>query len=58
MHFASQEQRLSLFLSFRSVNFEWSDLDGMRSVLWRYSVRQRLGHFLHCQLFFHPISFG
>ncbi|KAJ7697921.1 hypothetical protein B0H14DRAFT_3174358 [Mycena olivaceomarginata] len=28
----TDEQRLSLFLSFRSVKFEWSDLDGMRSV--------------------------
>ncbi|KAJ7824301.1 hypothetical protein B0H14DRAFT_3469430 [Mycena olivaceomarginata] len=31
------EQRPSLFLSFRSVKFEWSDLDGMRSVRRRYN---------------------
>ncbi|KAJ6464255.1 hypothetical protein C8R47DRAFT_1237571 [Mycena vitilis] len=34
----TEEQRLSLFLSFRSVKFEWSDLDGMRSVRRRYNV--------------------
>jgi hypothetical protein len=45
MHFASQEQRLSLSLSFRSIKFEWSDLGGMRSVRRRYNVRQRLCHF-------------
>jgi hypothetical protein len=44
MHFASQEQHLSLFFSFRSVKFEWSGLDGMRSVRRRYNVRQRLWH--------------
>ncbi|KAJ7646100.1 hypothetical protein DFH06DRAFT_582694 [Mycena polygramma] len=33
----TEEQRLSLFLSFRSVKFEWSDLDGMRSVRRRYN---------------------
>ncbi|KAF8182759.1 hypothetical protein K438DRAFT_1975400 [Mycena galopus ATCC 62051] len=33
----TDEQRLSLFLSFRSVKFEWSDLDGMRSVRRRYN---------------------
>ncbi|KAJ7843229.1 hypothetical protein B0H14DRAFT_3868613 [Mycena olivaceomarginata] len=27
----TDEQRISLFLSFRSVKLEWSDLDGMRS---------------------------
>ncbi|KAJ7721088.1 hypothetical protein B0H14DRAFT_587594 [Mycena olivaceomarginata] len=31
---ALQEQRISLFLSFRSVKLEWSDFDGMRSVRW------------------------
>ncbi|KAJ6631277.1 hypothetical protein B0H10DRAFT_2206965 [Mycena sp. CBHHK59/15] len=35
----TEEQRLSLFHSFRSVKFEWSDLDGMRSVRRRYNVR-------------------
>ncbi|KAJ7165460.1 hypothetical protein C8R43DRAFT_986413 [Mycena crocata] len=33
----TEEQRLSLFHSFRSVKFEWSDLDGMRSVRRRYN---------------------
>ncbi|KAJ7496462.1 hypothetical protein FB451DRAFT_1549600 [Mycena latifolia] len=31
------EQRLALFHSFRSVKFEWSDLDGMRYVRRRYN---------------------
>ncbi|KAJ7327466.1 hypothetical protein DFH08DRAFT_1084684 [Mycena albidolilacea] len=30
----TDEQRLSLFLSFWSVKLEWSDLNGMRSVRW------------------------
>ncbi|KAJ7796452.1 hypothetical protein B0H14DRAFT_3551069 [Mycena olivaceomarginata] len=30
----TDEQRISLFLSFRSVKLEWSDLDGVRSVRW------------------------
>jgi hypothetical protein len=52
-----QEQRLSLFHSFRSVKFEWSDLDGMRSVRRRYNVRSlpffpSLAPFLSC--FFSP----
>ncbi|KAK7057858.1 hypothetical protein R3P38DRAFT_2843388 [Favolaschia claudopus] len=34
----TDEQKLSLFLSFRSVKFEWSDLDGMRPTR---SVRRR-----------------
>ncbi|KAJ7099261.1 hypothetical protein B0H15DRAFT_927782 [Mycena belliarum] len=34
----TEEQRLSLFHSFRSVKFEWSDLDGMRSVRRRYNA--------------------
>ncbi|KAJ6592979.1 hypothetical protein B0H19DRAFT_1224695 [Mycena capillaripes] len=33
----TEAQRLSLFHSFRSVKFEWSDLDGMRSVRRRYN---------------------
>ncbi|KAJ7067198.1 hypothetical protein C8F01DRAFT_1120616, partial [Mycena amicta] len=33
----TEEQRLILFHSFRSVKFEWSDLDGMRSVRRRYN---------------------
>ncbi|KAJ7496464.1 hypothetical protein FB451DRAFT_1207869 [Mycena latifolia] len=33
----TEEQRLTLFHSFRSVKFEWSDLDGMRSVRPRYN---------------------
>ncbi|KAF7350757.1 hypothetical protein MSAN_01636800 [Mycena sanguinolenta] len=33
----TDEQKLSLFLSFRSVKFEWSDLDGMRYVRRRYN---------------------
>ncbi|KAJ7656202.1 hypothetical protein B0H17DRAFT_1338000 [Mycena rosella] len=38
----TEEQRLSLFHSFRSVKFEWSDLDGMRSVRRRYNSPPRL----------------
>ncbi|KAJ7730710.1 hypothetical protein B0H14DRAFT_3899264 [Mycena olivaceomarginata] len=33
----TDEQRISLFLSFRSVKCEWSDLDGMRSMRWSYN---------------------
>ncbi|KAJ7288885.1 hypothetical protein C8J57DRAFT_1707174 [Mycena rebaudengoi] len=33
----TEEQRLSLFHSFRSVKFEWSDLDGMRPIRRRYN---------------------
>nr|GAT48629.1 predicted protein [Mycena chlorophos] len=33
----TEEQRLILFHSFRSVKFEWSDLDGMRYVRRRYN---------------------
>ncbi|KAJ6477011.1 hypothetical protein C8R45DRAFT_1008560 [Mycena sanguinolenta] len=33
----TDEQKMSLFLSFRSVKFEWSDLDGMRYVRRRYN---------------------
>ncbi|KAJ7018213.1 hypothetical protein C8F04DRAFT_1243365 [Mycena alexandri] len=33
----TEEQRLLLFHSFRSVKFEWSDLDGMRGVRRRYN---------------------
>ncbi|KAJ7018211.1 hypothetical protein C8F04DRAFT_1152272 [Mycena alexandri] len=35
----TEEQRLLLLNSFRSVKFEWSDLDGMRSVRRQYNVR-------------------
>ncbi|KAJ6535845.1 hypothetical protein DFH09DRAFT_1402630, partial [Mycena vulgaris] len=38
----TEEQRLSLFHSFRSVKFEWNDLDGMRSVRRRYNFPPRL----------------
>ncbi|KAJ6501288.1 hypothetical protein DFH09DRAFT_1336112 [Mycena vulgaris] len=37
-----REQHLSLFYSFRSVKFERSDLDGMRSVRRRYNSPLRL----------------
>ncbi|KAJ7810064.1 hypothetical protein B0H14DRAFT_3480875 [Mycena olivaceomarginata] len=33
-----EERHLSLFFSFRSVEFEWSGLDGMRSVRRRYNL--------------------
>ncbi|KAJ7431927.1 hypothetical protein B0H11DRAFT_824659 [Mycena galericulata] len=33
----TEEQRLSLFHSFRTVKFEWSDLDGMHCVRRRYN---------------------
>ncbi|KAF7312582.1 hypothetical protein MIND_00272300 [Mycena indigotica] len=33
----TEEQRLILFHSFRSVKFEWSDLDGMRYIRRRYN---------------------
>ncbi|KAJ6592914.1 hypothetical protein B0H19DRAFT_1088766 [Mycena capillaripes] len=33
----AKELRLSLFHSFHSVKFDWSDLDGMRSVRRRYN---------------------
>ncbi|KAJ7799402.1 hypothetical protein B0H14DRAFT_3886084 [Mycena olivaceomarginata] len=38
----SNGQRLSLFLSFRSVKFEWSDLDGMRFIGRLYILLPRL----------------
>ncbi|KAJ7648004.1 hypothetical protein FB45DRAFT_212131 [Roridomyces roridus] len=48
----TEEQRLSLLYSFRHVKFEWSDLDGMRSMRRRYqSPPPRHGH-THC----HPTS--
>ncbi|KAJ6501285.1 hypothetical protein DFH09DRAFT_1102641 [Mycena vulgaris] len=49
----TEEQRLSLFHSFRSVKFEWSDLDGMRSVRRRYNSPPRLQLHPHAQLH-HP----
>ncbi|KAJ7165451.1 hypothetical protein C8R43DRAFT_1232546 [Mycena crocata] len=37
----TEEQRLSLFHSFRSVKFEWTDLDGFRNVRRRYNSPPR-----------------
>ncbi|KAJ6535835.1 hypothetical protein DFH09DRAFT_1402621 [Mycena vulgaris] len=53
----TEEQRLSLFHSFRAVNFEWSDLDGMRSVRRRYNSPPRLQlHPYHQQPASTPVS--